>query len=168
MPKKKQKPSVADQFSDEEMGQIGHMGRMMSGGVTPFDEEVEKHLNRREAEEANASKMRAAQTGAPEAAAQGLGPSEMDQAQVKQRGAIYQQSDTQAAQQAAQAQGAQQPVNAPAAPSGPAGTTTTVPAQQGDVGGGGNLQQPAAQENQPPPPAPDGQPPDQGDQGPPQ
>ena len=163
MPKKKQKPSVADQFSDEEMGQIGHMGRMLSGGVTPFDEEVQKHLDRREAEEANASKMQAAQTGG--ATDPSLAPSQMDQAQVKQRGAMDQNAALQAAQKAQQAQAAQTPVNAPPAPTGPAGTTSSFPAQQGDVGGGGNLQQPAAQENQPPP-APDGQPPD--DQGPPQ
>ena len=36
-------------------------------------------------------RCRAAQTGAPEAAAQFLGPRDMDQAQIKQRGAIDQQ-----------------------------------------------------------------------------
>ena len=161
--KKKSHKDTADQFSDEEMGQIGHMGRMMSGGVTPFDEEVQKHLDRREAEEANASKMKAAQTGG--ASDPSLAPSEMDQAQIKQRGAMDQNADLQAAQQAQQAQAAQQPVNAPPAPTGPAGTTSSFPAQQGSVGGGGNLQQPAAQQTQPTPP-PGGPPPDEGEEDP--
>jgi hypothetical protein len=123
------------------------------------DEPTESDRDSARQEEANARKMRAAQTGGGE---QSLGPSQMDQAQVKQRGAMSQQAALQAAQQAQQAQGAQQPVTAPAAPAGPAGTTTTFPAQQGAVGGSGNLQQP----QQDPTPAPDGQPP--GEQGPPQ
>ena len=158
--KKQKKPSVADQFSDEEMGQIGHMGRMMSGGVTPFDEAVEDALNKREAAEASAGKMKAAQTGGDV----GLGPSQMDTAQVKQRGAMNQQADTAAAQAAAQAQGAQQPVNAPPAPSGPQGTNVPFAAQQGAVGGGGNTQQPQDQPPPSPPPGgPSGPPPDEGE-----
>ena len=47
MPKKKSHP-VTDQFSDEDMEQIKRYGQAMSGGVTPFDEEVERHLARYE------------------------------------------------------------------------------------------------------------------------
>jgi len=35
---------VADQFSDEDMEQIKRYGQTLNGGVTPFDEEVERHL----------------------------------------------------------------------------------------------------------------------------
>jgi hypothetical protein len=48
MPKKKPHP-VAKQFSDEDMEQIKRYGQALSGGVTPFDEEVERHLARYEA-----------------------------------------------------------------------------------------------------------------------
>ena len=48
MPKKKSQP-VAEQFSDEDMEQIKRYGQALSGGVTPFDEEVERHLDRYEA-----------------------------------------------------------------------------------------------------------------------
>ena len=48
MPKKKSHP-VAEQFSDEAMEQIKRYGQALSGGVTPFDEEVERHLARYEA-----------------------------------------------------------------------------------------------------------------------
>lgn len=124
-------------------------------GGTDFSDEVEKELNKLQAaREASAGKMRAAQTGGGN---QGLGPSDMDTAAVKQRGAIDQQSDTQAAQQAVQAQGAQAPVNAPPAPASPQGTTTTFPAQKGAVGGPGNVQQPSQGA---PPPAPGQGPPD--------
>jgi hypothetical protein len=83
MPKKKQShEDVANQFSDQEMDQIKRYGQALGGKPTPFDEEVEEHLT---GMEQNAQKMRAAQTGAPEAAAQSLGPSDMDQAQIKQR-----------------------------------------------------------------------------------
>jgi hypothetical protein len=54
--------------------------------------------------EAGSAKMHAAQTGAPEAAERALGPSPMDQAAVKQRGAMHEQADTQDATKAAQAQ----------------------------------------------------------------
>jgi hypothetical protein len=40
---------VADQFSDDEMEQIKRYGQGLSGGVTPFDEGVERHLARYEA-----------------------------------------------------------------------------------------------------------------------
>jgi hypothetical protein len=43
IPKKKSHP-IAEQFSDEDMEQIKRCGQALSGGVTPFDEEVEKHL----------------------------------------------------------------------------------------------------------------------------
>jgi hypothetical protein len=47
MRKKKSHP-VLDQFSDEDMEQIKRYGEALSGGVTPFDEEVERHLARYE------------------------------------------------------------------------------------------------------------------------
>lgn len=157
MPKK----PIHEQFSDDEMEQLKRHGAAQIGG-SDFSAKVEEHLNALEAKrEANASKMKAAQTGG--ASDPSLAPSEMDQAQVKQRGAMDQQSDVQAAQQAQQAQAAQTPVNAPPAPTGPAGTTSSFPAQQGSVGGGGNLQQPAAQQTQPTPPPDGSSPPDEGE-----
>jgi hypothetical protein len=45
MPKKKS-DAVADEFSNHEMEQIKRYGEALSGGVTPFDEEVERYLNR--------------------------------------------------------------------------------------------------------------------------
>lgn len=150
------KQPAADQFSDEEMEQMKRHGAAQLGGTSDsyidspeFSEGVEKELNKLQAaREASASKMKAAQTGGGD---QGLGPSAMDQAAVKQGQAVNKQADAMAAAKAAQAQQAQAPINAPAAPAGPAGTTTTFPAQQGAVGGGGNAPQPS-----PPPPAPGG------------
>ena len=55
MPKKKSHP-VADQFSDHEMDQVKRYGQALNGGVTPFDEDVERHLARYEA---NRKKMEA-------------------------------------------------------------------------------------------------------------
>jgi hypothetical protein len=150
---KKQKPSVADQFSDEEMAQVQQHGKALLGEPTDFDEAVEAHLNEPRGE-ASAAKMHAAQTGAPDAAAQGLGPSDIDQAAVKQGQAASRQADQQAAQKAAQAQAAQAPVNAPPAPSGPQGTTIPFSIQKGAVGGAGNAQSP---QQAAPPPQPDQQ-----------
>jgi hypothetical protein len=48
MRKKKSHP-VADQFSDHEMDRVKRYGQALSGGVTPFDEEVERHLAHYEA-----------------------------------------------------------------------------------------------------------------------
>ncbi len=67
----KNNKSVADQFSDPEMEQIQRYGQALQGGVTPFDEEVERHLQesgayeraQARAREANAAKMQAARTG---------------------------------------------------------------------------------------------------------
>jgi hypothetical protein len=56
MRKKKSHP-VTDQLSNEDMEQIKRYGQAMSGGVTPFDEEVERHLARYES---NRKKMEAA------------------------------------------------------------------------------------------------------------
>jgi hypothetical protein len=89
----------------------------------------------------------------------------MEQAKVKQRGAIQQQANTQQAQAAAQAQAQQQQVNAPPAPSGPMGSTTPFSVQKGAVGGPGNAPQPS---QGPPPVAPGGPPPDEEEEGPPQ
>jgi hypothetical protein len=135
--------SAADQFSDPEMEQIQHFGQALGGGVTPFDEEVEHHLQRRLRErEANAAKMRAAQTGG--ASETGLGPTQAEQAQVKQTGALQQQSAAAGAQAAAQAQGQQASVAPPPAPVGPQGTTAPYSAQKGAVGGPGIVQTPPA------------------------
>jgi hypothetical protein len=46
---KKKSHSVANQFSGDEIEQIKRCGQALSGGVTPFDEEVERHLARYEA-----------------------------------------------------------------------------------------------------------------------
>jgi hypothetical protein len=100
--------------------------------VTPFDDAVEEVLNKQQAtREAKAKKMHAAQTGGGDIE---LGPSDIDQATLKQQGAMARQSDTQAAAQTQKAQAAQAPVNAPPAPTGSAGTTIPFPAQKG--GGG--------------------------------
>jgi hypothetical protein len=48
MPKKKLHP-FADQFSDDEMDRVMRYGQALGGGVTPFDEEIERHLARYEA-----------------------------------------------------------------------------------------------------------------------
>ena len=156
MPKKKQShDDVASQFSDQEMDQIKRYGQALGGQPTAFDQEVEEHLA---GMEKNAAKMRAAQTGGSGE----LGQTEMDQTAITQRGALDQQSDTQAAQQAVQAQGAQAPVNAPPAPTGPQGETVPYTAQKGAVGGSGPTPQPAPPPAAPPAPAgPQEPPPDQ-------
>ena len=64
MPKKKPHP-VADHFSDEDTEQIKRYGQALSGGVTPFDEEVERHLARYES---NRKKMKAAKAQATQSA----------------------------------------------------------------------------------------------------
>jgi coproporphyrinogen III oxidase-like Fe-S oxidoreductase len=53
---------VADQFSDDEIDQIKRYGQALSGGVTPFDEEVERHLARYEASRKNMEAAKAAQS----------------------------------------------------------------------------------------------------------
>jgi hypothetical protein len=124
MPEKTKTPEdIAGQFSDDEMGQVKRFGEALGGKPTPFDEEVEAHLS---GMEQNAKKMRTAQMG--------LAPSPMEQAQVKQQGALGQQAATQGAVQAQQAQATQTPIQPPAAPAGPAGATTPYPAQAGEVG----------------------------------
>jgi hypothetical protein len=65
MCKKKSHP-VADHFSDEDLKQIRRYGQALSGGVTPFDEEVERHLvryesNRKKMEVAKAQAARSCQ-----------------------------------------------------------------------------------------------------------
>jgi hypothetical protein len=59
--RKKKSHPVADQFSDDEMDQIKRYGQALSGGATSFDEEVERHLARYEA---NRKKMKAVKTAA--------------------------------------------------------------------------------------------------------
>jgi hypothetical protein len=116
------RPSVP-QFSDEEISKIKDFGQSLSGEPTDFDHEVASHLR---AHEANAQKMREAQ--------QGLAPTEMEQAQVKQQGALAQQMATQGAMKAQQAQGGMMQTPPPQAPTGPVGTTAPYPAQAGEVG----------------------------------
>jgi hypothetical protein len=53
--RKKKLHRIVDQFSNEDMEQIKRYGQALSGGVTPFDEEVERHLARYEA---NRKKMK--------------------------------------------------------------------------------------------------------------
>jgi hypothetical protein len=144
MAKKQKQKSVADQFSDPEMEQIQRFGEALHGGVTPFDEEVEHHLERR-AREASAAKMKAAQTGGT-----ALGPSEFEQKEVQQQGALEQQMTTQGAAQGAQARAQQTSVTPPAAPAGPQGTTVPYAAQKGAIG----PQKGAAGAQMPPPSAP--------------
>lgn len=92
-------------------------------GGTDFSEAVERELEKlQHAREANAAKMHAAQTGE-------LGPSEFQEQQQKQAGALQRQATTQGAQQALQAQAGMKPPNAPPAPSGPAGVTKPYAAQ---------------------------------------
>jgi hypothetical protein len=103
MPRQDQpsKQSPADQFSDPEMEQLQRYGQALGGGVTPFDEEVERALTKLHPGEAQAKKMRAAQTGGSE----GLGPTEAEAALAKQRGMLEQQTGAAGQQQAMQAQG---------------------------------------------------------------
>jgi hypothetical protein len=118
------KDKVADQFSDHEMNQIKHYGQMLGGGVTPFDEAVEEALNKRQAaREANAKKMRAAQTGGGDI---GLGPSQIDQDAIKQRGAIASQAATAGSQEAQAAQAQHPSSEPPPAPAGTEGTTALI------------------------------------------
>lgn len=142
----------AGQFSDQDMEQVKRYGAALGGGPSSFDEEVERGLEKRQqAREANAAKMHQAQTS------MGLGPSEMDQAQVKQQGALAQQAEVSGAQQAEQAQqtqAQQSPPAPPPAPSGPVGTVTPYPAQAHAVGGAGEPPPPDQQAPPPPPPAP--------------
>jgi hypothetical protein len=136
--------SPADQFSDDQMEQIQRYGQALGGGITPFDEELERELPKLhpgEAEkkrrmapaipgEAQAQKMRAAQSGGSPS----LGPTEAEAALAKQRGMLQQQAAAAGQQQAQQAQ-RQQPVSAPPpAPTGPQGVTKPYPAQAGEVG----------------------------------
>jgi hypothetical protein len=154
---KPDKPSVADQFSDDDMNKIKHYGQMLGGGVTPFDEAVEDALNKRQAaREVNAGKMHAAQTSGGD---EGLGPSGMDTAAIKQRDTSQQQAAAQGAHQAQQAQSQSAPVNAPAAPSGPVGTTKPYAAQEGPQ------PPPSATQGLPPPGESAGPPPAPGDDG---
>ena len=111
------KDKVTDQFSDDEMNQIKHYGQMLGGGVTPYDEAVEEALNKRQAaREANAKNMRVAQTGGGDI---GLGPSQIDQHAIKQRGDIASQAATGGSQEAQAAQARQPSLEPPPVPAGP-------------------------------------------------
>ena len=117
----------------------------------PEDAITEGDLQRQH--EAGYGKMHAAQTGGSE----GLGPTEAEQALIKQRAALQQQAASTGAQGAAQAQVRQPPpATPPPAPAGPEGTSTPYSSQASDVGGAGQLGPEGA------PPAPGG---DQGPEG---
>ena len=152
MPSPEQSPEdVASQFSDQEMEQMKRYGAAQLGG-TDFSEAVERELEKlQKTREANALKMRAAQTG------QELGPSQFQEQEVKQTGALQQQATTQQASQASQAQSQQRPVNAPAAPGGPAGVVTPYPAQKapGALPATGKTPSGGSEGAQAPPPAPE-------------
>ena len=61
--RKKKSHRVTDQFSDDEMAQMKRYGQAQLGG-TDFSAEVEKELVKLQRKrEANAGKMKAAQTG---------------------------------------------------------------------------------------------------------
>lgn len=139
---------IADQFSDNEMEQMKRYGAAQLGG-TDFSAQVEKEIRKLQRKEANAAKMKAAQTSG---GAGGLGPSKIETQQADQTNAISQQATSQGAQKAEQAQAKDIPLQAPAAP-GPSGAGETKPfaAQAGP--------QPAAPAMPPPPMPP---PPDQG------
>jgi hypothetical protein len=113
-------------FSPEEMAQVQRHGKALLGEPTDFDEAVEEHLADHYPHEASFKKMRAAQTGG---ASVGLGPSEMEQQQIKQRDTSQQQTAAMGAQQASQAQAQQTPPTPPPAPTGPTGVTQPYPAQ---------------------------------------
>jgi hypothetical protein len=93
----------------------------------PTDTDMQRAAEEPIAEEASAAKMHAAQT----AGSTGLGPTEAQQALIKQRSALRQQAAGAAAQTAAQAQAGQSAIVPPAAPSGPAGVTQPYQAQKG-------------------------------------
>lgn len=124
---------IAGQFSPEEMEQVKRYGQALGGGPTAFDEQVQDHLDllykHRPPGEAGARKERAAQTGG--ASDTGLGPSDIERAQMQEGPAIAQKQAQQSAQQASQAQASAQPVNAPPAPSSAVGTSQPYSAQRG-------------------------------------
>jgi hypothetical protein len=118
----------------------------------PDDAITEGDLQRVHEGEASAEKMRTAQMG--------LAPGDIEQAQVKQRGALQQQATTRGAQAAQQAQAQQTPPTPPPAPSGPQGVSQPYPAQrapQPPPGATAGLPQPGEEA---PPAAPGG--PEQG------
>lgn len=141
-------------LSDDQISKVAQIGQLMGDPSDDFDREVQRlHTARHKKEieatdydglykdfphEAGYQKMEAARTGGSLV----IGPTEMEQTQVKQRSALGQQAAAQGAQQAqaAQAQEAISPTGsqfAPSAPSTPAGVTQPYPAQA----------------NQPPPPS---------------
>jgi hypothetical protein len=157
MAKKKQEQMIGMDATPEQQEKLVHFGQMMGDPRDDFDREVEKHLAYLYPHEAGYEKMHAAQTGGGE-----LGPSDIEKEQVQQSQAQAKAQATQQAAQAGQAQAQQSPVNAPPAPSSPAGVSTPYEAQNApqpppstqdvepEVPG---MQSPASQVQ--PPPAPD-------------
>jgi hypothetical protein len=95
--------------------------------------------------ELNAPKMKAAMRGGD------LGPEQFEQEQVKQAGAIQQQSAAAGQQKAAQAQAGMTGPTPPTAPAGTAGVTEPYPAQEGALPTAGN---PPKEQGEQPPAAP--------------
>jgi hypothetical protein len=134
-------------LTDDQQEALVHLGKMMGPQAGGFDDRVQALHDKRHAKEhaetdydaafgepsqaqpheLGYEKMHAAQTGG----STGLGPTEAQQALIKQRAALQQQATGAAAQSAAQAQGGQSAIAPPAAPSGPAGVTQPYPAQKG-------------------------------------
>jgi hypothetical protein len=141
-----QLPHQKHKFTDHEMHVLTQL-RPMMGGLDPEDEEVEQHI--KHYEEANAGKMRSAQTGG----SPGLGPTEAEQALAKQQTVLQQQVASSGAATAQQAQAGEpsQPTPPPA-PTGSAGVTIPYPAQKGAVGGAGQAPQGAGGSPQGEPP----------------
>jgi hypothetical protein len=157
MAKQEQQQQVGMDATPEQQASMVHLGKMMGDPRDDFDREVEKHLDSLYPHEAGYQKEKAALSGGQE-----LGPSDIDKEQLKQQQAQSQTQAAQSAAQAQQAQGQQMPVNAPPAPTGPAGVSTPYPAQNAAQGPPSaedvepqvpGVQSPASQIQ--PPPAPD-------------
>jgi len=88
------------------------------------DEITDTDLHRAREGEISHKKMRAAQRG------EDLGPSQFEEQQQKQTGALQQLAGTAGQAKAAQAQAGMTPPNAPPAPSGPAGVSKPFKAQE--------------------------------------
>lgn len=172
--KQQQQQLPGEGASDQQQAAAVQLGKMMGPVSDEFDDRVqalhdEHHKEEHDANdyesiyggdrphEASYEKMRAAETGGAS-----LGPSDIEKEQTKQSQVQAQTNAAQQAQGAQQAQAQASPVNAPPAPSGPAGVSTPFPAQSGpqpppsaqdvepNVPG---VQSPASQVQ--PPPAPD-------------
>jgi hypothetical protein len=125
MAKQKQQQVTPEDFTPEEQQQMQRYGQAMTHPPSDFDEEVEKELAKHYPHEgeANARKMHAVHRG------EDLGPTEFQEQQQKQTGALQQLSGSAGQQKAAQAQAGMTTPAPPPAPSGPAGVTRPYEAQ---------------------------------------